>query len=307
MGVQQIFYASAVTAGTSWQVWNKPRGVDFVQIFALGGGGGGGGGSIGGNGTLGGGGGASSNQCSLIFPAWALPDILHISVGYGGAGGVGATTGGTGGTGIASFVSIYPANTVNYLLAAVTGGNGAVAGAGGVVNAAATVLIGTAPLAGLALMPRLLLATNLALGNLAGTAGGATIGTALTLPTTGLVVTGGTGGGGMGTVASSIGSAGGAFTVPAGAVFHPQIGGIAGGAQASSGGPGSNGVKIIPNLNYFYGGTGGASAGGTSGTGGLGGAGAYGCGGGGGGAAVTGQVAGNGGRGGDGLVIVTAW
>ena len=306
MGIQQVFNASAPTAGTGWQVWTKPRGVSFVHFFALGGGGGGGGGSVGGNSTAGGGGGASSNQCSLTFPAWLLPDRLYISVGYGGAGGTAPA--GTGGTGVASYVSIYSANTANYLLASVIGGNGAVAGAAGTINGVATVALTNALRAGLAFMPRLLLATNMALVNQPGTAGGGVgAGVALTLPTTGLVVTGGTGGGGMGTVASSTGSAGGAFTVPAGGVFPPQIGGIAGGAQASSGGPGSNGLQVRPNLQYYYGGTGGASAGGTSGTGGRGGAGAYGCGGGGGGAAVTGQVAGNGGKGGDGLVIITAW
>ena len=105
--IQQIFYAGAPTVATSWQVWNKPRGVSFIHLFVLGGGGGGGGGVLGAASTAaGGGGGASSTQTSMIIPAFALPDVLYVSVGVGGAGGAGGAAGASGSAGVASIVSI---------------------------------------------------------------------------------------------------------------------------------------------------------------------------------------------------------
>ena len=107
----QEFYANSSSAGQSWYTWKKPRNVIFVNFIVLGGGGSGGAGGTGtaALGSAGGGGGGSSAQCNITFPAWALPDILYVSVGTGGAGGA---------VGIASYISIYPAITpVNYLLA----------------------------------------------------------------------------------------------------------------------------------------------------------------------------------------------
>jgi hypothetical protein len=146
-----------------------------------------------------------------------------------------------------------------------------------------------------------------------GIVGGAgdSTGGALTLPTTGLVVTGGTGGGGLRDTGES-GRAGGAFTTPANSLFFPpQIGGIFPTATTTPPGNGSNGINFVNDLNYFYGGTGGASThGSATGAGAVqsfGGAGGYGCGGGGSGAALTGSTAGGGGGGGGGLAIIYAW
>ena len=44
---KQIFYANDPTGGTNWIAWQKPRGVSFAHILALGGGGGGGSGCVG--------------------------------------------------------------------------------------------------------------------------------------------------------------------------------------------------------------------------------------------------------------------
>ena len=104
---QQIFSANAAANGVGWHSWRKPRGVSFIQFFCLGGGGGGGGGFAGavGAAAAGGGGGASA-QSSIIFPAHLLPDVLYISVGYGGAGSSG--TGVAGGAGIyATHIGFY--------------------------------------------------------------------------------------------------------------------------------------------------------------------------------------------------------
>ena len=118
---QQIFYANAATAGIGWQTWTKPRGISFVQFLVLGGGGGGGAGAAAGTGSAGGGGGGSSAQFNTIFPAWQLPDVLFLSVGYGGVGGTAG--GGLATAGIASYISIYPIITPsNVLLAQATGG-----------------------------------------------------------------------------------------------------------------------------------------------------------------------------------------
>lgn len=319
---QQIFSANAAAAGVGWHTWRKPRGVNFVQFFALAGGAGGGGGVAGAvNTAAGGGGGGSSAQANIIFPAWCLPDVLYISVGYGGAGGTGSTTIATvGSAGIATYISIDPSVTANNLLMIVNPGSagglaaGATPGTGGAGGTVST--IANASLAGTGWANSFLGQTNNNAGNitLVGSAGTAAVnaaaGTAQTLPVTGLMVTGGTGGGSLSATAAGTGLAGGAIT-GAGA-FPTLIGGIVPGTTTGTGGLGSNGMRPIPNLNYFYGGTGGSSTGGaaTAGSsGGRGGAGAFGCGGGGGGGCITGtgSTGGAGGKGGDGIVIATAW
>jgi len=297
---QQIFYAATPTAGTNWQTWLKPRGVSFVHFFVLGGGGGGGAGQGNGATTTGGGGGGSSAQCSLIFPTADLPDILYISVGAGGTAG--ATS--DGGNGVPSYISISTSTTVNYILCQANGGGGGgtatlLGGAAGTVTT-----IANAPLAGLGFPAWGQAATNISLVGQDGGQGGTnnTNGFPVTLPTSGLMVTGGTGAGG-----GIAGTTGGALTVPAGAVYPPHPGGIAA-IGAGRGGSGLNGYRAIPNLLLFYGGTGGGGATSTAGSsGGTGGRGGYGCGGGGGGAGSASGAAGGGGAGGDGLVIATAW
>ena len=318
----QTFYATAANNGVGWQTWVKPRGIDFVQFFVLAGGGGGGGGIVGAvSAAAGGGGGGSSAQASPIFPAWQLPDILYVSVGYGGARGTAGTTAPAvaataGGTGVNTYITLYPNITfVNQIICQVNGGTGGGAASGataGALGAAGTVsLITAAPLAGLGFTNQGIVtaATQISIAGQSGTAGGsAAIGANIALPVTGLTVTGGTGGAGIGNNAST-GFAGGRITAvtPVG-VFPEQLGGSAAGTTTASGGNGSNGYLAIPNLNFYYGGTGGGASGGQGGSGGNGGAGAYGCGGGGGGGAFTGGLAGsNGGKGGDGIIIATAW
>ena len=365
---------AAVNTVLSWATWVKPRGVSFVNFFCLaGGGGGGGGGALSGGG--GGGGGASSTQTIVTFPAWALPDVLYISVGYGGLGGfvngeptgtpltvgtltigkpytivalgtttnaqwqamagttsgtyavgshfIAATTGAASGTGTVSgaghpgqstFISIYPSNTANNLLVSVTPGNG-----GGSTNTTTAGTLSTAPASGvIASNPLQAMGTFYAtaaggtgIAGQAGTAGGTNGGNGanVTLPTTGLMVTAGTGGGACGAGTNSPGGISGAITGVTGLLTG--VAATTFGAGTGAPGPsGSGGIRPVPSLNYFYGGTGGGGAGqGPTPTsafgGGVGGAGAYGCGGGGGG--FTGSTTGVGGRGGDGIVIATAW
>jgi len=299
---QQILYAT----NGSWQIWQKPRGASFIQFFLLGGGGGGGGGQLTASARNGAGGGSGA-QCILTFPASFMPDILYVNVGVGGTAG--PITTGLAGNGTASYVTIYPATTVNYILCQANPGGGAQSyAAGGAGAAGAVTTIAQAPLAGLGFPAWGQAATNISLAGQAGTLAGnnANPGVDITLPTTGLRVTGGTGAGGN-AGAGAAGQAGGRIAAIAGGVYPAQIGGTAGGTT-TNGGNGSNGFQAISNLLQFYGGTGGGSGGRSAATtGGVGGAGGYGCGGGGGGGANTGGTASPGGRGGDGLCIITWW
>lgn len=295
----QVFNANSAAAGVGWSTWVKRRGASMCQIFVWAGGGAGGNGVVGANSTAaGGGGGGSSSQTSLLIPAALLPDFLHVSVGFGGSA--------PGVLGVASRVSVYPDATANNCVALANPGNGgasaigATAGTAGAAGAIAT--IATMPLGGLGQL-------QLIAGQ-AGIIGGTTVsGAALTLPVTGLLVTGGTGGGGL-PAAGVAGTSGGAFTV--GGLFLPQqVGGIGAAVATTPAGNGSNGISGVRNLAYDYGGTGGGSTHGTATGAGLvasfGGKGAIGSGGGGGGGALTGSTAGGGGRGGDGQVIIITW
>lgn len=292
------FKGNSVTAGLSWQTWLKPRGVSMIHIFLLGQGGGGGAGAIGANSTAaGGGGGGSGGQTSLTMPAWMLPDILYISTGASATG-----------AGVASYVSIAPNITANHVVAIANGGgaggnaSGATAGAAGSAGAIATV----------ATMPLGWSFANLALAGQAGIIGGVAVaGAALTLPTTGLLVTGGTGGGGL-PAAAATGTNGGAFTVPAApSPFPPQVGGVGSATATVPADNGSNGGNFMNKLFYCYGGTGGASTHGTATGAGLaqsrGGVGGYGCGSGGSGGALTGSAASVASRGGLGYCLVVSW
>lgn len=290
--VQVFNVGSAVSAG-SWQIWNRPRGVSMLHILCIGPGGNGGNGAVGAASTAaGGGGGGSGGQSVLVIPATLLPETLFCSVAFTGSVNVGIDP-----------VSTTSVNTIICRATAGGAGGNAAGATAGAAGAAGTVnAIGSSCLAGLGFYTLL--------AGQAGIIGGAAIaGAALTLPTTGLLITGGTGGAGVGNAAST-GAAGGAFTV-AGA-FPPQPGGIAPGSQTVPAGNGSNGFDRVTNgLSYSYGGTGGASTGGAATGAGLkagnGGAGGIGCGGGGGGGGFTGSTQGLGGRGGPGQVIITAW
>ena len=277
----------------AWMAWQKPRGKTMAHILLVGCGSNGGNGAIGANSTAaGGGGGSSGGQTSVMVPLWAIPDILYLSLPAGGSGST-------------SYVGIAPNNTANnLLLMANTGGaggnaSGATAGAaGGAVSAAVA-----------SSMPLGWQWLDSALTGQQGIIGGTTVaGGNLTLPTTGLMVTGGTGGGGLPAAAAS-GTNGGNFTVAG--VFPAQAGGAAQATATNPANTGSHGYRPVAGSLYGYGGTGGGSTHGTATGGGLvasrGGNGAPGCGGGGGGGALTGSAAGGGGLGGPAFCIITCW
>jgi hypothetical protein len=311
---RQVFYANTPSSvSQNWVAWLKPRGVNFIKILCLAGGGGGGGGFAN-NGVIGAGGGAggnSSSQSIIIFPAWLLPDLLYVSVGVGGAGGLTSTTGSSG---VNSYVAIYENTTANNLLTYATagaGGNAAYLGGGTTSPSVAS----TAANAYISIMGQAFASTagNIGLAGQSGATGNAFAdGTNITFPATGLIVTGGAGGGGYGTIGNP-GFNGGGITGVGSPFPVTTIGGSAGDPVNTAGGDGGNGYQIIPNLTYFIGGMGGGGAGvASSGStlsdiGGKGGKGSYGCGGGGGGGSFTGTTGGLGGDGGDGLVIITSW
>jgi hypothetical protein len=292
-----ILKGNSLTAGASWIPWVKPQRAREVHILIVGKGGAGGTGVVGTNSTAaGGGGGGSGAQTRLVVPAWAIPDVLYFS---GGSAGTGTT--------IHSYLSIRPNTTANHTLAYAGGGgnggnaSGATGGTAGAAGGAATA----------ALMPLGWSYPQLALGGQAGIAGGTT-GSAntLTLPVTGLYVTGGTGGGGLPGAGVS-GTNGGSFVVPAAPSPFPAHAGGQGSATATN--PAARGIdgfeNVVPGLLYNYGGTGGASTHGTATGGGLvqaaGGNGAPGCGGGGMGGALTGSSAATQSLGGAGFCVIT--
>jgi hypothetical protein len=305
---QQTFIGNSDTAGSRWYDWIKPRGINMINIFMLGGGGGAGNGP---NGTQGGagGGGASGNQYNFLFLASSIPDVLYFSVGIGGSPPAAA---GAASSGIASYASVYPNITTGHLLGIASGGGGGSgfsSYAGGANTAADNIT--AAPLAGLGMNLCAAGVGNISLTGQAGTAGPTTT---FALPVTGLIVTGGSGGGNSaGTAAAASGANSASIPSTVTGTFPTLVGGVgginsAGSVNASSG---SNGIKL-PGLNYFYGGTGGGGGGNSGGTpfgaGGVGGGGSYGCGGGGGGAgAGTNGAGGAGGAGGPGIVIVTCF
>ena len=296
----QEFTGNSAAAGINWQAWRKPEGKTMACIRALGSGGAGGTGVVGANSTAaGGGGGGSASQSTLFIPLLFLPDVLYVSVGFGVVG-----------AGIASYVSIRENNTANHLVLLANGGGvggnaaGATAGAAGAAGAIGT--IAGCPLSGYGI--------PFFLAGQAGIIGGTTVaGANLTLPVTGLVCTGGTGGGGL-PAAAATGTNGGSFTVPAApSPFPPQPGGIGSATATVPAAPGNAGIKrVINGLQYGYGGTGAASTHGTATGGGLvqgrGGDGVgFGCGGGGMGGALTGSAAAAQSRGGDGYVSILCW
>lgn len=280
----RVFGPNALANNVGWQTWTKPRGVNMVGIFLV---------SKGGNGTVGGvgavsaatggAGGGSSGQTLVIIPASFLPNVLFLNLQHASSAGA------------ASRVTIAPDATANTCLA--------IANGGALQTAGAISTIATMPMGGLGFF-QLLAGQSGAAGGAAGNAG-----SAITLPITGLRVTGGSGGGGLGAL-SSAGFAGGAIT--GAGVFPTLAGGVGPAGGANTAGGVGNGLSLpIPGLGYYYGGTGGASqslggAGAGAGGGGGGNAGP-GCGGGGGGAGFTGSTAALGGLGGDSQCTIIAW
>ena len=265
-----------------WQWWSKPPGASLVTLLAIGGGSAGGDGhsAAAGNNRGGAGGGGSGGVSRLVIPAMFLPGQLSILVGAGGlASGSGA--------GNRSYVTLRPSPTfqedVIVLLASTpTAGSNGSAITGGAGGSSLAIAAADAAYLGLGIF------TSIA--GSSGLAGGTHLGGSsadLTYGISGINLSGGTGGAGVGTANTDF-AAGGII----GSGLMPSI---PGGATAARG---NDGVALWEHF-LFSGGTGGGSSG--TGTGGNGGNGGPGCGGGGGGGGVTG---GTGGNGGNGLVII---
>jgi hypothetical protein len=280
----------------TWKQWNKPRGASMCFIMAIGPGGDGGAGAVGAASTAaGGGGGGSGGQSTLLIPSIFLPDQLFVFAPSAAANSTAVAVDPT---------NLGVTNQQHVILRAQGGGNGGAASgvtAGTAGAAGATATISLNPLAGLGKY-------NLLAGQ-AGTAGGGGNASDLNMPTTGLVVTGGCGGGGLGT----LNSAGGAPGRLLAAGKFPETRYVTLGTPGfdQRGQDGAPGFKPLSDVLYFYGGNGGASqslsATGSPVGGGNGGEGSYGCGGGGGGGGFTGSAAALGGNGGPGLVVIISW
>ena len=304
-GNVDYFYNTGISAVYCWQTWEKPRGIIMLEIICIGAGGGGRSGWCVNSATRsGGGGGGSGGFTRLLIPAIFLPDVLYVTVGKGGAGGASTTLTGTanaGANGVGSVVSIAPGTDAFCFVCLATGGSGAVVG---------TASAGTAGVGGVVITQASCLMSGLgqfaALAGQSGTAGSTAAGTALTYPTTGLLLSGGGAGGGSST------GVGGNITAPTQTSFS-LITTRTGGANALDGGNAADGLSLSQPLMSIGGAGGGASTNiilGGGGSGGRGGNGGLGCGGGGGGAgpsATGGTGSGAGGKGGDGLVIIRSW
>lgn len=301
----QYFEGMSATTLTQWQTWRKPRGVKMVYMIGVGGGSSGGCGLNTAATSGGGAGGGSGAQSTLIIPATYLPDILYVQAGQGGRQPATLVSAAVGVAGTITLVAIEPytvGNTNATILSATGGlvtGTAATTTAGGLAGTNATLpLITNQPLAGRGVYQFL--------AGQAGAAGGAstpTAGANVTIPTTGLMVTGGAGGGGSTTTAA----AGGSIT-GAGFQFFPTL---TGGTAAVTSTPAGNSQGAFKARNFLlnYGGAGGGAA--TTVAGGLasaGGNGAPGCGGGGaGGSNTTNATLARPGDGGPGFVLILSW
>lgn len=302
----QSFFGTSDASGqtatniTDWRIWTKPRGIKWVYMIGVGGGASGAGGTFTGASaaSTGAAGGGSGAQSIVLIPAMFVPDILYVQTGLGGRQGTAITSALASVNGTATYVAIEPTLTTTgvpqlFMLVA--------NGAAGTTAGTATAMNGNFPLAGRGW-------SNNFAGQNGGAAGGTQTGAggAITLPTTGLMVTGGAGSGGK-DVTAAPGGAGGAIT---GVGFLGTLPTHAGGVTATAalnGGNGINGRMVTPYM--FYGGSGGGSgafaATGTGSTGSSGGNGGPGCGGGasGPGYSTTGRA----GNGGDGFVYIISW
>jgi len=285
---QDVFIGPAGVFVAGELVWTKPRGKSMCHVFILGSGGGGGGG-------------ASGSQISVVMPLWAMPEFMVVEIYSPGLGGASGNAGGA-----ALSPTLYDASTRVGVFSAANSQGGAAGAATG--NAA-----GASSNGGLTQGYMFGFAGNLIVSGPA-QGGGATgglattgaAGTNITYPVNGLCVTGGAGGGAIGTTGN--GGAGGSI----GASNFWGSPSISGGiASSGAGGNGSAGISwpfgIDQRMVNTGGGGGAGSAFNSATTGGNGGNGGYGCGGGGGGACLTGGVGGKGGDGGPGIVIITCW
>ena len=293
----QVFCGYGNNVSESLQTWVKPRGKSMCHIFAVGAGGRGGTGVIGANSTAaGGGGGGSGGQVTLKMPLHLLPNVLYVCAPLSG-------------NSVATYVLLHPDTAVPAAIRLVQvnygapGGNasGATAGTAGV--AATSVNGGNMPL-GYGWI-------QTSLAGQVGTAGGTTVdGSNLLLPTSGLVITGGTGGGGLG-AAAGLATKGGRISASGSNILPTTTYPDGGRTATTPPGPPESGSNALPGGLFYYGGRGGGSTHGSATGAGLvqssGGDGAPGCGGGGTGGALTGSSAGTVGKGGPGLVIITCW
>lgn len=276
---------------TIYQTWQKPPGISFVYIIAIGAGGGGGGGRANDDTALvyGATGGASGALSSCFYPAYSIPDTLYINVGAGGAGGTGAgigVNGGDGGVGLPTRVGWRPNTTTMFNLCAANGGTGGTGGrtttGGAAAAGAASAVSAFAPLGQTGIRSSLVGQNSTANS---------------TSPTPGITNNFRTGPGGNGERWGSGTSTFGAMPIAAAA--GPYIDQTVASGGTNTGLPGSC-IDDLANL-FFTGGSGGAAN--RLGSAGVGGFGGHGSGGGGG---AAGNVIGSdGGKGGDGLVIIT--
>lgn len=297
-----VFGAGNFSGLNNVGVWMKPV-CSVVSATVIGPGGGGGAGFSGAAGTArgGGGGGGSGAIHRVVWPSWAVPDVLFAYVALG------ATQEATSNPSSLSVVSQSGGTAAN-LWAFANAGSGGSNGTGSTGGSGGSQ--GSATVASSAIGSQWGIWTSTA--GQAGASGGAhtgAVGGSVSLAYT-QPLSGGAGGGGVGT--SNTDNAGGNLTGTG--IFPTLSGGVA------SSGPGADGYiyqlnqsllairELAPYAAAFglmqYGGSGGGTAGasGTAGAGGRGGG--YGTGGGGGGGGVAG---GAGGKGGDGLIVIVCW
>lgn len=262
----------------------------------------------------GGAGGQSGVQSCLFIPSIFLPNTLYVLPGFGGKQPTALVSGALGVAGQSSYVSIEPWTTTappNDLVLFASGGNATGAAptssAGGTPGTAA----GSAPISPLGARGLYLSYTG-AVGSSGQTASLSS--SPVGLPATGLMVSGGTGGGASATIGTggngvsitTINTLGGGFwPVPAGAA---QLIGGAGASGSTPAKPGSSGYILpyyIMNLGGFGGGGATTTSGGIAGNGGDG---APGCGGGGaGGSNTTNTTLARPGNGGDGFIVIMSF
>lgn len=298
----QEFFGQGASVGQAYHTWLKPRGKSMCSLLLLGKGGRGGSGVIGAASTAGGGGGGGSGgMTSLTMPLLLLPDALYLSL----AGWSSTNT-------LASTVSIFPSLAAgggapvpnNVLMIAnggsnggnASGGTGGSAGSGGSAASASTMPIGWQW-------------ANLALAGQSGGAGGTNAnGSSITIPVTGMIATGGAGGGAL-AAAATLGFNGGGIT--GGGLFPTRTGGVGSSVATTPPGQGLDGSPPVPNLLYGYGGMGGGATYGSATGAGLvqarGGHGMIGCGGGGMGGALTGSTAAVVSEGGVAYCLIVCW
>lgn len=309
---------NTATDTTDYFVWNKPKGVRTVQIYALGGGGGGGSGGAGANGTArgGGGGGGSGAYSRTIMPAIFLPDVLYVKPGAGGVGALGVlnSNGQAGSAGNASYVTLTPhtlgTNNAGNIVCTANGGAGGGAGTSAGAGAGGTP---AASVATQATMPFGFLGINQLIAGMVGGAGGFNAAGAVgngpgVNPFTSApgIATGGCGGAGVGSAQQT--GAGGFLTAITTTILYPNAGSTIAGNNGTNYGLNLNSnpdVIATPFPLVSSGGGGGGSRAANDTDGWRGGCGGFGSGGGGGGAINgTNVTGGGGGNGGPGFVMI---